>query len=184
MSSEDLHHPDTEAVRNARHPEGSATRRDPWSREERPVAEGALSRRILVVANERVASEALRDLLDIRVIGVVEVVVVAPALVGRLGYWTGDDRRSRQAAEQRLEFCLESLRESGVEARGSVGDSDPLQAIEDALYRFDAQEIIVAAHPEGRANWLARDIVGRAHRRFSRPTSHLAVELEPMLSAA
>jgi hypothetical protein len=185
MSSEDLHHPDSAAVRNARHPEGSDTRRDPASREERPgAAAGALSRRILVVANERVTSEALRDLLDIRVIGVAEVVVVAPALVGRLGYWTGDDRRSRLAAEQRLEFCLESLRESGAEARGNVGDSDPLQAIEDALYWFDAHEIIVAAHPEGRSNWLARDIVGRAHRRFSRPTSHLAVELEPMLSAA
>jgi hypothetical protein len=111
MSSEDLHHPDSAAVRNARHPEGSDTRRDPASREERPrAAAGALSRRILVVANERVTSEALRDLLDIRVIGVAEVVVVAPALVGRLGYWTCDDRRSRQAAEQRLEFCLESLR--------------------------------------------------------------------------
>ncbi len=122
-----------------------------------------VSRRILVVVNQPVAGEDLHDVVD------AEVVVVAPALIGRLGYWTGDDRRSRRDAEERLEICLESLRESGVEASGSVGDADPLQAIEDALREFDADAIVVATHPEGRSNWLASDIVGRARRRFSRP---------------
>ena len=150
----------------------------------RLAANRTLSRRILVVANEPIAREALYDVVGIRAANVAEIVVVAPALIGRLGYWTGDDRRSRQDAEERLEFCLESLRESGVEARGNVGDADPLQAIEDALNQFDANEIIVATHPEGRCNWLAHDIVGRAQRRFSRPTSRLAVELDSMVAAA
>ena len=61
-----------------------------------------VSRRILVVANQPVAGEDLHDIVD------AEVVVVAPALIGRLGYWTGDDRRSRRDAEERLELSLES----------------------------------------------------------------------------
>jgi nucleotide-binding universal stress UspA family protein len=136
-----------------------------------------VSRRILLVANEPVVGEHLGDVVD------AEVVVVAPALIGRLGYWTGDDRRSRRDAEERLEFCLESLRESGVEARGSVGEADPLQAIEDALSEFDADAIVVATHSAGRPNWLAQDIVRRARRRFSRPIGQIAAEPDPRLAA-
>ena len=95
-------------------------------------------------------------------------------LTGRLGYWTGDNRRSRRDAEERLGLCLDSLRDSGVAARGKVGDADPLQALEDALREFDADEIIVATRPESRSNWRASDIVGRARRRFSRPISQIA----------
>jgi nucleotide-binding universal stress UspA family protein len=136
-----------------------------------------VSRRILLVANEPVAGEHLRDVDD------AEVVVVAPALVGRLGYWTGDDRRSRRNAQARLVSSLESLREAGVEARGSVGDADPLQAIEDALSEFDADAIVVATHPAGRSNWLAHDIVRRAQRRFSRPIGQIAAPHDPGLAA-
>jgi nucleotide-binding universal stress UspA family protein len=136
-----------------------------------------VSRRILLVATQPVAGEDLHDVVD------AEVVVVAPALIGRLGYWTGDDRRSRRDAEKRLELCLESLRESGVEARGSVGDADPLQAIEDALSEFDADAIVVATHSDRRPNWLAHDIVRRAQRRFSRPIGHIAARHDPRLAA-
>jgi len=133
--------------------------------------EQGVSRRILVVATETFAGDDVHGLVD------AEVVVVTPALIGRLGYWTGDDRRSRRDAVERLWVCLESLRRSGVEARGRVGDADPLQAIEDALREFDADEIVVATHAGGRSNWLASDIAGRAHRRFSRPISQIDVEL-------
>ncbi len=136
-----------------------------------------VSRRILLVANQPVAGEHLRDVVD------AEVVVVAPALIGRLGYWTGDDRRSRRDAEERLELCLESLRESGVEARGRVGDADPLQAIEDALGEFDADAIVVATHSDRRSNWLSHDIVRRAQSRFSRPIRHIAARHDPRLAA-
>jgi nucleotide-binding universal stress UspA family protein len=136
-----------------------------------------VSRRILLVANQPVAGEDLHDVAD------AEVVVVAPALIGRLGYWTGDDRRSRRDAEKRLELCLESLRASGVEARGRVGDADPLQAIEDALGEFDADAIVVATHSDRRPNWLAYDVVRRAQRRFSRPVAHLAARHDPRLAA-
>jgi hypothetical protein len=128
--------------------------------------------RILVVANQTVASDALRDFVSRRSAGNAEVAVVAPALNSRLRHWTSDDRQAREAADERLGRCLESLHELGVEARGFVGDADPLQAIDDALRRCPADEIIIATHPEGRSNWLARNIVDRARSRYGTPIHH------------
>ena len=113
-----------------------------------------------MIANETVTGEVIPRLLgddDAR-----EVLVVAPALNGRLAHWSSDDRRARREAEQRLEVCLQSLRATGLVANSRVGDADPLLAIEDALRIFPANEILIATHPEGRSNWLARNIVGRA----------------------
>ena len=66
----------------------------------------------------------------------------------------------------------------GVEARGEVGDGDPLQAIEDALRTFGADEIIISTHPEGRSNWLERGVVEHARERFPVPIMHVVVDLE------
>ena len=56
-----------------------------------------------------------------------------------------------------------------------MGDADPLQAMDDALRLFGADEIIIATHARGDSNWLARDVVTRAHRRFPVPIQHLPV---------
>jgi hypothetical protein len=143
-----------------------------------------VSRLILVIANEPVAGERLHEVVDVHAGG--EVVVLAPALTGRLRFWTSDDRQARAAAQDRLDRCLVSLAKAGVAARGYVGDADPLQAIADALRLFDADEIVIATHPDGPSNWLARDIVRRARRRFVPPIHHVAVEAgaAPQLAAA
>ena len=64
------------------------------------------------------------------------------------------------------------------QARGEVGDGDPLQAIEDALRTFGADEIVISTHPEGRSNWLERGIVEKARERFAVPITHVVVDLE------
>ena len=63
-------------------------------------------------------------------------------------------------------------------AFGEIGDSDPLQAIEDALRTFAADEIIISTHPEGRSNWLERGVVSRAREHFAVPVEHVVVDLE------
>ena len=125
------------------------------------------SRRVLLVANEPVDAAALEQL------PAAVVVVVAPALNGRLAHWVSDEDRARRAAHERLALSLVSLRAAGFDPDGWVGDADPLLAIEDALRVFDADEIVVASDPEPR-HWLARDLLDRARRRFARPVSHLA----------
>jgi hypothetical protein len=65
-----------------------------------------------------------------------------------------------------------------VDARGEVGDDDPLQAIEDALRTFGADAIIISTHPPGRSNWLEREVIVRARERFDLPITHVVVDLE------
>src|SRR5919199_3628550 len=143
----------------------------------RPHAEGEL--RILVVANETVAGETLRSMILDKSYGVrEEVLVVTPALNSPLKHWVSDEDAARAAAQERLETSLARLAEAGVQARGEVGDGDPLQAMEDALRTFGADEIIISTHPEGRSNWLERGVVTKARERFAVPITHVVVDLE------
>jgi len=150
-------------------------------RRERPVRqippphpEG--ERRILVVANETVGGAELLDEIRRRSQGVKEhVLVVVPALNSPLKHWTSDEDDAREAAQQRLEASLAAMRKSGIEARGEVGDSDPLQAIEDAIRTFAPDELIISTHPPERSHWLERNVVGSARERFALPVTHVVV---------
>jgi hypothetical protein len=142
----------------------------------RPHAAG--ERRILVIANETVGGHTLRSMIleksaDVRE----EVLVVVPALNSPLRHWVSDEDDARAAAQQRLETSLRKLAGAGVAARGEVGDGDPLQAMEDALRTFGADEIIISTHPEGRSHWLERGVVAKARERFAVPITHVVVDL-------
>ncbi len=50
--------------------------------------------------------------------------------------------------------------EEGIDAAGDTGESDPIQAIEDALVTFAAEEIVLCTNAGGRAQ-LARGRRGR-----------------------
>jgi hypothetical protein len=140
---------------------------------------GEGERRILVIASETVGGETLRDRIRERSEGVrAEVLVVAPALNTPIRHWASDEDGARATAESRLEESLERLRAGGVAARGEVGDSEPLQAIEDALRTFGADEIIISTHPEGRSLWLERGVVTAARERFAVPITHVVVDLD------
>jgi hypothetical protein len=136
-------------------------------------------RRILVIANETVGGEALREEITRRAEGYREdVLVVCPALNAPLRHWVSDEDGARVAAQERLEASLARLAAAGVDARGEVGDGDPIQAIEDALRTFGADEVIISTHPEGRSHWLERGVVSGARERFSVPITHVVTDLE------
>ena len=140
---------------------------------------GADERRILVVANETVGGETLRDRIRERSEGFrSQVLVVSPALNSPLKHWVSDEDEARHAAQERLDRSLARLREAGFEARGEIGDGEPLQAIEDALRTFGADEIIISTHPEGRSHWLEKGVVSGARERFAVPITHVVVDLE------
>jgi hypothetical protein len=137
-----------------------------------------ITRRILVVANETVAGQALLEAIEDRLRGQVsEVLVVCPALTGRLRRWFSDVDHGVANASQRLEVSLAELAKLGVVAAGQIGDSDPLQAIDDALRVFPADEIVISTHPPGQSNWLERRVVQRAGQRFRLPVAHVIVDL-------
>jgi len=138
----------------------------------------ANERRILVIANETVGGERLRDEIHSRSEGYDEhVLVVTPALNSHLRHWASDEDNARVEAQKRLDASLERLRSGGIDARGEVGDAEPVQAMEDALRLFGADEIIISTHPEGRSHWLEKGIVETARERFAVPITHVVVDL-------
>jgi hypothetical protein len=136
-------------------------------------------KRILVIANETIGGKALTGLIDEKSKGVhANVLVVAPALVTPLQHLTSDEDPGRAAAQKRLDASVAALRARGVDANGAVGDAHPLQAIEDALRTFGADEIIISTHPEGRSHWLELGVVNGARERFAVPITHVVVDLD------
>jgi nucleotide-binding universal stress UspA family protein len=141
--------------------------------------------RILVVANETVAGRALREAVEDAAEGYrANVLVVSPALNSPLRHWASDEDQARAAAEDRLRRSIAELEKLGINARGEVGDADPVQAIEDALRTFGPDRIVISTHPEGRSNWLERGVVTSARERFAVPITHVVVDLEAEAEAA
>ena len=142
------------------------------------VVHDEATHRVLVVANETVGGGELLELLGQKAEGVrEEMLVVCPALNSRVRTWTSDEDGARAAAQERLDACLSRLGEAGVTARGEIGDGDPLQALEDALRTFPADEIVVSTHPPGRSNWLEQGVVENARMRFDVPVTHVVVDV-------
>jgi hypothetical protein len=129
-------------------------------------------RRLLLVAIEPVdqpaAVESVREEARARADEDAEVLVLAPALNSPLSHWASDVGRSRLDAQRKLVLTVGALAAAEVEARGSVGDPDPLQAVEDTLRDFAADEVIVGL-PEGEAEGEARALVAELRRRLDLP---------------
>lgn len=136
-------------------------------------------KRVLVVANETVGGQELMQKIgDLALAGRSEFYVVCPALNSRLKTWTSDEDGARAAAEKRLDTTIGRLATVGIEASGTVGDLDPLVAIEDAVRAFHPDEILISTHPEGRSNWLERGVVEAVEERYDAPVTHVVVDLE------
>lgn len=139
-----------------------------------------MPRRLLVVANETIASPHLAEEVRRRAGGDADVLVVAPRLHrGRLEHWlSSGSERARAAASERLEATVAALAAGGLRVEGRVGDADPLMALDDAVREFGPDEVIISTHPPGRSQWLERRVVQDARARYGFPVTHLTVDLE------
>ena len=133
--------------------------------------------RILIVATEAVVGDGIAEVLEPRLRGGShEAFVVAPAITGSaLKHAMGDVDDARVVAEGRLDESLGTLREQGFEVSGTVGDSDPVLAIQDALATFDADEIVLVTRPEDEARWLEGDFFERARMQFEPEIVHVSL---------
>ena len=136
--------------------------------------------RVLVVATEEHVGLPLEREIEARASGrTPQVRVIVPALAqSAFQHAAGAVDEGREAAQERLEDVLEEVNESevDVEVDGQVGDADPMLAIEDALYEFPADEIIVVTHGDDEdARWMEEDLFEKARKRFEPPISHFVV---------
>jgi len=82
-----------------------------------------------------------------------------------------DEHRATLTAQSRLNQALNQLRSEGLDARGDIGDPEPLTAIEDALAGQQFDEIIISTLPSGISHWLRMDLPQRAERKFKLPVT-------------
>lgn len=76
-----------------------------------------------------------------------QLLVLAPARASLLDRWASDVGEAREAAARVLAISLAALAAAGIDATGSVGDPDPVQAIRDELASFAAREVVLIAGP-------------------------------------
>jgi hypothetical protein len=119
------------------------------------------AKRILVVADETVVDDVLPDDVRQRVKQGDDVVVVFPSLNSRLRHWMSDEDKARAETERRREVSVKKFEEAGVKATGEVGDPDPVQALDDALRKYGADEVIIAPRRRRPTHWLEKNIVAR-----------------------
>jgi len=80
---------------------------------------------------------------------------------------------ARADAAERAETASDAA--PGEHVDSQVGDVDPLQAIEDALRTFPADEVLVLTAPDEKATWLEAGLGEDARERFSVPVTHLVL---------
>jgi hypothetical protein len=107
-------------------------------------------------------------------VGRAEVLVLAPASIGFLDRWASDVEGSRRRAQERLVTTVAALAQAGVVAEARVGDEDVVQAVEDQLQKYAADEVILVTDGRDGADGeaAAAELSSRLRARFR----HLAVE--------
>ena len=133
---------------------------------------------VLVVANETMTGPSLIEAVQSRHPDL--VTVLAPISNPNAGYVVYEDTR-RAAAGRRLERTLTKLREAGIPAHGLVVDSDPADAVRDAIAMLEPRptEIIVSTHPQEKSGWLRRKVIDRVRDAAGGlPVEHVVVDLK------
>jgi hypothetical protein len=132
---------------------------------------------VLVVANETMTGPSLIEAVEKRNPDL--VTVIAPISNPHAGYVVYEDTR-RAAAGRRLERTLTKLREAGIPAHGLVVDSDPADAVRDAIAMLEPRptEVIVSTHPQEKSGWLRRKVIDRVRDAAAGlPVEHVVVDV-------
>jgi hypothetical protein len=127
--------------------------------------------RLLVLTSEPVTATQLREAVPDGVDpGNAEVIVVAPALhEDAIHFWMSDADDAISKADRVRRETVQRLDREGVSASGDTGESDPEQAIEDALQRFGADRIVMFTHPESDRRYKEGLDPSELERRFGVP---------------
>jgi hypothetical protein len=134
------------------------------------------AKRLLVVATAPVDEAVLRDSVREHVGPDAAGRVVAPASdLSPLEWLATDEDEARGEAADIAHSAERAVEPEAGRVETEVGDSDPVQAIEDALRQFPADEVIVVTRPGDDAGWLEKDSAEEASERFGVPVTHLVV---------
>ena len=126
---------------------------------------------ILVLAPDPVDADALRkivgdDIDDARVL------VVSPALnESPLAFWMSDSDEAIEDAEEAAGETAVGLREEGIAANSTTGESEPLLALQDAMATFPADRIVIFVREGDDQRYHEDDVCGQVKERFDVPVT-------------
>ena len=130
---------------------------------------------VLVVAHQTAATAGLLDAVRERAgRGPATFHLVVPQQAHGMHKLVDPEDTGADEAQRVLEAALPKLSEAaGREVTGSVGDAEPLSAIQDAVNLGDYDEIIISTLPLGISRWLKLDLISKA-RGLGLPVTHVA----------
>jgi hypothetical protein len=132
-----------------------------------------MTRRLLVVTTAPDPSDELLEWLSHEAGEDIEVAVVAPVSdVSPLEWFSDDNDKALEEARRRAAeaAALEPGIAKVVDAH--VGDADPVTAVQGALRKFRADELVVITRPRDIATWLEKRAITELER-FGLPVTHL-----------
>lgn len=127
--------------------------------------------RILVVANKTAESPELLQAMKEKGTDH-QYVLVVPASGGVLEK-AADPDAAREHTEPHLNAALEKMRGEGFQVEGSIGDSDPVAAVQDAHNFGEFDEIIISTLPLRVSKWIKLDLPSKAQRATGLPVTHV-----------
>ena len=136
-----------------------------------PLSDGV--HRVLVVAGGAPSPRDLERIAETAAGQPTAAYVVAPAVSSRVSRWTGDEQAYGDA-QANLESTVNSLSSLGVEANGHLGPHDPLQAADDGLREFPADEIVFVWSARDETDWLEQGVADAARTRYGLPVRAIA----------
>ncbi len=142
-----------------------------------PHRGAADERRVLVLANRALEEgsrvvEPLIEEIQVATAGYrARVDVVYPLPLSALHHWATDVDAARAEAEGLVAEVVAALDAHGLDARGELGDEDPVQAVEDELRTFGADTIVVVTHEQAERHELDASAVERIRERFALPVT-------------
>jgi hypothetical protein len=129
---------------------------------------------VLVVAHQTAATEGLLDAVRERAArGEATFHLVVPRQAHGMHKVVDPQDTDKEEAEQVLSAALPKLSEAaGRLVTGSIGDPEPLSAIQDAVNLGNYDEIIVSTLPKRVSRWLKLDLVSKT-RGLGLPVTHV-----------
>lgn len=124
---------------------------------------------VLVVASQTAGSQHLLDALIHRAErSPIKVTLVMPA--------QGPGLAGREALREPLDQALAAMRGAGLEAEGSIGDTNPMDAVAEYFDPSRHDEVIVCTLPGRSSKWLQHDFPHRVARFTGLSVTHVVAD--------
>jgi hypothetical protein len=129
---------------------------------------------VLVVAHQTAATQGLLDCVKERAArSPAKFHLVVPRQPHGMHKVVDPHEAGEEEAQAVLRDALPKLSQAaGSEVGGSIGDPEPLMAIQDAVHLGSFDEIIISTLPLGISRWLKLDLISKA-KALGLPVTHV-----------